>query len=176
MKSLIKIYTDKKQLAKDKEVIRLAEKYLEKAKNNLQTMKILSEINLNIKSRDLLSIPKDYDSDGWIVITGYYAMYTSALSLIAKAGFKSKNHAATLAVLEELFVKKRLLDTSTYLKLKNASFHKEELEKISNARHQREIAQYSITKQTTKDIAERIKKDAYDFVNKVEIILEQWQE
>ena len=38
----------------------------------------------------------------------------------------------------------------------------------SDARHKREIAQYSITKQTTKDIAEKIKKDSYDFINKCE--------
>jgi len=57
--------------------------------------------------------------------------------------------------------------------LKNAVFQKEELEKLSEARHQREIAQYSITKQTTKDIAEKIKKDAYSFVNTVEEILDQ---
>jgi hypothetical protein len=30
---------------------------------------------------------------------------------------------------------------------------------------------YSITKQTTKEIAEKIQKDAYDFVNKIELIL-----
>ena len=36
----------------------------------------------------------------------------------------------------------------------------------------REIAQYSITKQTTKTIAEKIKKDAYDFIDKCEEIVE----
>jgi uncharacterized protein (UPF0332 family) len=39
-------------------------------------------------------------------------------------------------------------------------------------RQKREIAQYSITKQTTKAIAEKIKKDAYDFINKCEEVLE----
>ena len=49
-------------------------------------------------------------------------------------------------------------------------FCKKELEKLSEARHKREIAQYSVTKKTTKDIAEKIRKDAYDFVNKVDSI------
>ena len=57
--------------------------------------------------------------------------------------------------------------------LKSAMFHKEEIEKLSDARHKREIAQYSITKQTTKSIAEKIKKDAYDFVNKCEEIIKK---
>jgi uncharacterized protein (UPF0332 family) len=98
-------------------------------------------------------------------------MYTSALALLAKIGFKSKNHTATLVFLEEFFVKKKLLDDISLSLLKNAMMQKEEIEKLSEARHKREIAQYSITKQTTKDIAEKIKKDAYDFINKCDNIL-----
>ena len=47
-------------------------------------MSLLSDINTNKKARDLLKIPSDYNSDEWVVIAGYYAMYASALSLIAK--------------------------------------------------------------------------------------------
>lgn len=69
-------------------------------------------------------------------------------------------------------LEKKILDENIYLTLKNAVFQKGEIEKISNAREKREIAQYSITKQTTKDIAQKIKKDSYSFVNKCEEILE----
>jgi len=51
-------------------------------------------------------------------------------------------------------------------------FQKEELEKLSEARHKREIAQYSVTKHTTEEIAKKIKQDAYEFVDKVGIIIE----
>jgi len=172
MKGTISFYLEKGQLIKDRNAISLSSEYLKKAKSNLITMKLLSELN-NTKVRELLEIPEDYNSDEWIVITGYYAMYTSALALLAKIGFRSKNHAATLLLLEELFVKKKLLDKKSFLILKGALFQKEEIEKLSDARHKREIAQYSITKETTRSIAEKIKKDAYDFVNKTEqIILE----
>lgn len=166
----IDFYLKKSQIVKDKTVIQLAKKYLNKAKNNLVTMNILSELN-NKKARDLLKIPLDYDSNEWVVIAGYYAMYTSALALLAKIGFRSKNHTATFLILDEYFVRKRLLDETDLFLIKNAHFQKDEIEKLSDARHKREIAQYSITKQTTKEIAEKIRKDAYDFVNKVEIIL-----
>ena len=63
-------------------------------------------------------------------------------------------------------LKKRILDADILVLLKSAMFHKEELEKLSDARHKREIAQYSITKQTTRTIAEKIKKDAYAFIDK----------
>jgi len=159
-------YIKQGQLSRDNSYKNLADKFLQKARQNLVTMSVLSELNDNKKARDLLKIPRDYDSNEWIVVTGYYAMYTAAISLLAKIGYRSKSHTATLCVLEEYFVKKRILDKDILILLTSARFHKEEIEKLSDARHRREIAQYSITKQTTKDIAEEIKKDAYDFVNK----------
>jgi len=167
----IDFYLKNGQIVRDKTIVSLSQKYLEKAKNNLITMRLLSELN-DKKARGLLQIPKDYDSNEWVVICGYYTMYTAALALLAKIGFRSKNHVATILLLEEYFVKKNHLDKKDLLLIENAQFHKEEVEKISDARHKREIAQYSITKQTTKSIAEKIKKDAYSFVNKVQEILE----
>ena len=166
-------YIKQGQLSKDNSYKNLANKFLQKARQNLITMSILSELNNNKKARDLLKTPKDYDSNEWIVITGYYAMYTAAISLLAKVGYRSKNHSATLCVLEEFFVKKKILDQDVLILLKSAILHKEEIEKLSDARHKREIAQYSITKQTTQIIAEKIKKDAYEFINKCEEIIEK---
>lgn len=168
----IKFYLNKGQIVEDPTIKPLAKRYLDKAKNNLVTMKILSDLN-NKKTRDSLEIPSDYDPNEWVAITGYYAMYSSALALLAKIGFKSKNHLATLLALEEYFVKKKILDQTTLSTLKDALFQKNEIEKLSDARHKREIAQYSITKKTTKEIAEKIKKDAYDFVNRCEEILQK---
>lgn len=165
MKNL-KFYMKKERLIKDETVKRLADEYLAKAKNNLITLKILDELQNDKTFRKKHDIPEEYSTYEWVVITGYYAMYTAAISLLAKIGYRSKNHTATFCVLEEFFVKKKILDEDILILLKSAMFHKEEIEKLSDARHKREIAQYSITKQTTKSIAEKIKKDAYDFVNK----------
>ena len=161
------------RLTRDKTIIPKTSSFLKKARTNLITLNFLSELNTNKKIKSLLKIPDDYDSNEWVVITGYYAMYTSALALLAKIGFRSKDHTATLLVLDEYYVKKKLLDKDSFLLIKNALFQKEELEKLSDAKNKREIAQYSITKQTTKDIAEKIKKDAYDFVNKVDSMLSE---
>jgi uncharacterized protein (UPF0332 family) len=166
----IDFYLKERQIVKDKTISILAKRYLEKAKNNLITMNILFSLN-NKKEKELLEVPFNYDPNEWVVIAGYYAMYTAALALLAKIGLRSKNHSATLLILDEYFVKKKSLDERDLSLIKNAQFQKEEIEKISEARHNREIAQYSITKQTTKDIAEKIKRDAHTFVNKVEEIL-----
>ena len=158
-------------ISKDNSVKNLSEKYLQKARTNLITMSLLSEVNTNKKIREILKISPNYDSDEWIVICGYYAMYSAALSLISKIGYKSKNHAATLALLEEFYIKKKILEKETLNIIQNAAISKEEIEKLSEAKHKREIAQYSVTKKTTKEIAEQIKRDAYNFINVVELIL-----
>lgn len=41
--------------------------------------------------------------EDWAVITAYYAMYHSALALLAKIGLESKDHATTAAILEYFF-------------------------------------------------------------------------
>ncbi len=158
-------------ISKDDSVKNLSQRYLEKAKNNLITMQILSEINKNKKARELLKIPMGYNSDEWVVITGYYGMYSSALALIAKIGYKSKNYNGTIILLEEFFIKRKLISKEDLNLLKNAMLQKGEIEKLSEARHKREIAQYSVTKQTTKEIAESIKQDAYNFINKIDFII-----
>lgn len=169
MKNL-KFYLGNGQIVKDKTVVPLAKRYLDKARNSLVTMRILTELK-DKKIKEKLNVSEEYDPDEWVAVIGYYAMYSAALALLAKTGFKSKNHAATIIFLEDYFVKKKILDNSTLLSLKDALLQKEEVEKLSDARQKREIAQYSVTKKTTKEISEKIEKDAYDFVNKCEEIL-----
>ena len=172
MENRIKLLLKRGNIIKDDSFRTLAGKFIEKARTNLITMNLLLELNEDKKVRKLLKIPENYDASEWAVISAYYTMYSSALALIAKIGFKSKTHTATISLLDEFYVKKYLLHKEDLSLISYASLKKEELEQISEARHKREIAQYSVTKQTTKNIAESIKKDAYDFVNKCDKILE----
>jgi len=172
MKKLIKFYIKRGLLVRDDKVKRLTKDYLAKAKTNLITLKILSDVQNDQAFREKYKVSKNYSTYEWITIIGYYTMYTGAISLLAKIGYRSKNHSATLCVLEECFVKKKILDDDVLMLLKSAMFHRDEIEKLSDARHKREIAQYSITKETTKRIAEKIKKDAYDFIDKCEDVIE----
>jgi len=132
-------------------------------------MELLSKAE---KFKDVLALPKDHTADEWVVITAYYAMYMSALSLLAKLGLRSKSHTATAVVLEELFVKRKLLDKSHFENFENLRIQKEEIEMLRDVRDRREIAQYSVTKKTTKDIAEKTKSDARKFVDRAEEIFE----
>ncbi len=128
-------------------------------------MRVLDKTN---SFRDILSIPEDYSPDEWIVVTSYYSMYMAALSVLAKLGYKSKNHSATIVVLEELFVKKSMLERKYLEILKNIKIKKEEIEQLEMVRNRREVAQYSVTKETTRRIAEETMKKADEFVDRME--------
>lgn len=106
MKKSIKFFIKRELLVKDKSVKKLTREYLTKAKNNLTTLKILLEIQENKSIRKELNIPKNYSTYEWVAIIGYYAMYTAARALLSKIGYRSKNHSATIILLEEYFVKK----------------------------------------------------------------------
>ncbi len=58
------------------------------------------------KSKHNLIVMRDLSMLGhtdWLTIVAYYAMYHSALAILSRAGLSSKNHAATIAVLEYFF-------------------------------------------------------------------------
>jgi uncharacterized protein (UPF0332 family) len=143
----------------------IAENYLHKSRNNIITMELLSKAK-NFK--DALELPEDYEPDEWIVITAYYSMYLAALAVLAKVRFKSKNHTATVVALEEIFVRKKLLEKKYLDILRKVKLRIEEIERLEEVRNRREIAQYSPTKETTREIAEKSKFDAHRFVNRME--------
>lgn len=158
-------FINKKLLLKDKTIKNLANDYMEKAKSNIVTMELLSKAT---NFRDILELPSSYDPNEWVVIAAYYSMYIAALSVLAKLGYKSKNHSATSKALEEFFVKKKLLEKEYLEILEKIKIKKEEVEELNKVRDRREIAQYSVTKETTKNIAEETKKDAHKFVDRME--------
>ena len=159
-----------KQLIKDPAVRNLAEPYLKKSRSNLITMEILSKAE---NHKTLLTIPKDHSNDEWVVVVAYYAMYMAALSLIAKVSYRSKSHTATAVDLEEFFVKSSLLEKMHFENFKNIRLRKEEIETLRDVRDRREIAQYSVTKRTTKELAEKTKADAHEFVDRIEEIFDK---
>lgn len=163
----LKWFMNKRLVIKDPTITSLAKNYLQKARNNLITVELLNKTK-NFK--EVLALPDDYDSDEWVVISAYYAMYMAALSLLAKLRYKSSNHSGTIVALEEFFVKKKLLDKEHLIILEKIKLQKDEIEQIEKVRDRREIAQYSVTKEITKNLAEETRQDAHKFINKIEEI------
>jgi uncharacterized protein (UPF0332 family) len=160
-------------LSKDKDVRLLAPKYLERATKNLELMNIISELSNNKEAQNALGLSNDYSNDEWIIITSYYAMYTSALALLAKIGYKSNVHTSTIWAIEKFFIERKILEPE-YLSLLNHAkeqVSKNDVESLSKGKDNRETAQYNVTKGITHSIAEASMKNAYDFVNKARSIV-----
>ncbi|MBU0535791.1 MAG: hypothetical protein KKE20_02415, partial [Nanoarchaeota archaeon] len=138
MQRPIEWFINKKLLMKDRTVKNLAGNYMRKARNNIITMNLMKKA---IEFRDVLGLPADYDPNEWVVISGYYSMYMAALGILARLGYKSKNHTATILALETLLVKKRLLEGDYLIILKRVKIKKEEIEELDRVRDKREIAQ-----------------------------------
>lgn len=162
-------------LAKTPFIQKLTQKFIGKAKNNLVTLSILFDLQSNRIVRDSLNVPEDYDSSEWVVVCAYYAMYMAASAALAKINYKSKNHAATVLALETFLVKKQLLEESYLKMIEKAQLEKEYVDNLDLARDRREIAQYSVTKETTRKIAEEIKEDAYKFVERIEGLIREME-
>lgn len=164
----IQDYLRNKSLVKDLTIKQLSEKYLLKAKSNLITTSILFNANMSEQVRKIIDIPDNYNSDEWVVVSSYYAMYAAALALLAKIGYKSSSHAATILALEKFFVKKELIGQEYLSMLKHAQITQKEVQELASAKDNREIAQYSVTKATAHALAETSRKNAYAFVEKIE--------
>lgn len=160
-------------LVKDNLVKNLTQGYLEKANKNLELMNIISQLGTNKEVQKILNLPDDYSNDEWIIITAYYSMYVSSLALLAKIGYKSDNHTATIIALDKFYVKKEIIGEE-YLAMFNHiknQIDENDIDRLSKGKEDRETAQYNVTKATTHALAEMSMKNAYDFVAKVRSII-----
>ena len=163
-----------KGLSKDATVINLVSRYLERAKKNLELMSIISELSKNREAQKALKLSENYSNDEWVIVTSYFAMYHSALALLAKIGYKSDTHTATIIALEKFFVEKELIGQEYLAMFKHAKdqINKQDIDNLSKGKENREIAQYKVTEAINLAIAEASMKNAYEFVNKIRIIID----
>lgn len=162
-----------KGLRKDEEVVKLVQRYLDRAAKNLELMQIIYELGENKEAQKALKLSEDYSNHEWIIITSYYSMYTSALALLAKIGYRSDTHTATIFALEKFFIKEEFIEPEYLAMFKHAQtqISEQDVDNLSKGKENREIAQYKVTEATTHAIAEASMKNAYSFVNKIRNII-----
>lgn len=140
--------------------------HIKKADHNLVVMTDLSELK----------------HEDWVVIAAYYSMYHASLSLLLKIGLSSKEHAATVAVLEYFFGEKigrKLLEKFNSLKeekdkLEAITIQEKYINYLWEIKRARENVQYgvNISYKENKDIMEH----ARNFVNKIKLVAEELNE
>ncbi len=143
--------------------------YLKKTDHNLNFANWIFE-----KHKD--EIPETFGNEtfyDWIINIYYYAIYHSALALISKDGYNSKNHSATLCFLIYHYYHLQKTLGKEDFELVASSLSKEDIEVLGSSKELRERASYNVHELFEKKLAEQIRKSTIDFVNKVKSILEK---
>ncbi len=172
LKRKISGYLRKEQLLKRYEYKKLEKPFLAKARKNYTVANVLFRISEHDELKKVLSMPHDFNTYEWVIIVSYYGMYMSTLATIAKLGFKSKSYAATIAVLENYYVRKEKLEAKHVDNLSKAYTLSEKLiTKLIETKSRRETAQYDATPAISKENATAVLADAEEFITKVEEVL-----
>lgn len=172
LKRKIEQYMKKGQLSQSDEHKKLEKSFSAKSRKNFAVANLLFKISEHEDTRKILNLSADFEMYDWVIAVVYYAMYTSSLSALAKLGYKSKSHAATIAVLRRYFVKKQALEAEDIDKLAEAHALSEQLiTKLIQTKIKRETAQYDATPLVTREIAKSALDDAEEFITKIEEIL-----
>ncbi len=176
LKKQIDAFLKRGQLLKNEEYKRLEKPYLTKARKNFTIANLMNSISEQEDMKKMLNLSSDFEMYDWVIIVSYYAMYSSALSALAKLGFKSKNHAATISVLEDSYIEEnkngKNLDVKDIHKLTKAYALSEQLIiKLIEIKTKRETAQYDATPSITKEMANSALSDTDEFITKIEEVL-----
>jgi uncharacterized protein (UPF0332 family) len=179
LKKKIGSYLRKGQILQEEEHKKLEKPFLAKSRKNFSVANLLFKISEQEDIRKLLNLTSDFEMYDWVIIVSYYAMYTSALAALAKLGFKSKSHAATITVLEHHYIPEekdknnnKALEQKDLHKLVKAYAISEQLiTKLIQTKTKRETAQYDATPSITREMAKSSLDDADEFITKIEEIL-----
>lgn len=185
LRAKIDRYLKREQLFKGDEHKKLEKPFLTKSRKNFSVANLLFKISEQEDMRKLLNLASDFEMFDWAIIVSYYAMYASALAALAKLGFKSRSHAATITVLQHHYIpeekdkdngksedKTKILGQTDIHKLVKAYAISEQLiTKLIQTKTRRETAQYDATPSITREMAKSSLDDADEFITKIEEIL-----
>lgn len=110
------------------------------------------------------------DYSDWVIVGCYYACYHTALAMIQKKGFNSKNHDATLCLLIKYYYKDKLSDADL-MALNNMFLDNQEILFYVQTKDEREKASYSTRINFDKKIVNELKIKTLLFVNKCKEVL-----
>ncbi len=141
----------------------LAEGHIRKADHNLVVMTDLGKMG----------------HEDWIVIAAYYAMYQSALALLAEIGLESKEHATTATVLEYFFgehLSREMISAFNEMKgrLYAVTIGERYIDCLWKIKRDREAVQYRIS--IGYDETAAAMSNARDFVTKIKLVISELDE
>jgi len=144
-------------------------KHINKAVSNLDLANfILEEHNFSIKEK--LPNRKYYD---WCITIYYYSIYHISLALLAKLGYKSNSHFATLAAITLFYYHKDnvLKKEDIDFLLEKINLEEKDIDFVIESKDLRERACYGVDELFDISIAKMLQRETADFVNKIKGLL-----
>ena len=169
----IERYLQKEQLLKKEEYAQLEKPFLKKARKSFSVANLMFKISEQDEFKKTLALSQDFETYEWVIVVSYYSMYVSALAALARQGFKSKSHTATIIVLEYYNIHQhKNLEVKHIQQLTKAYTLSEDLiNKLIQTKTKRETAQYDATPSISRENAVSALADADEFITKIEEIL-----
>ncbi len=171
----IEQYLKRGQLVKDEGNLKLEVPFTNKARKNLLVANLILRISQDTKLKKRLNITPDFEMYEWVINISYYAMYIASLAAIAKLGYRSRSHHATITILEYNYVYlQKGLEIKHLTKLTKAyALNDYLLTTLLRTKTRRESAQYEATPLIAKENALSSVEDADEFITRIEEILIQ---
>lgn len=173
LKTKIEGYFNSGDLRKDSTVTVLVKYHIDKARHNIETGFLLMESSKDRNIKKRLKISDDYIGYDWVISCGYYAMFHAATAALTKIGIKAQSHESLIEGLEYYFVfGEKVMESEDIDKIKHAKKLDEKyVNRMWATKSKRNTAQYKADSVILQKDAEKIYKNAIDFVNTLEFLI-----
>ena len=173
LKIKVKGYFDNGDLRLDPTITALVKYHVDKARHNIETGSLLIEVSEDKESKKRLKISTDYIGYDWAISCGYYAMFHAATTAMAAIGIKAQSHESLIEGLEYHFVfKEKVIESEDIEKIKSAKRLDEKyVNRMWATKSKRNTAQYKVDSVIAQKDAEKIYRNAIDFVDTLESLI-----
>jgi len=131
------------------------------------------EVSKDGESKKRLKVSTDYIGYDWTISCGYYAMFHAATAALAAIGIKAQSHESLIEGLEYHFVfKEKTIESKDIEKIKSAKRLDEKyVNRMWATKSKRNTAQYKADSVIAQKDAEKIYRNAIDFVDTIESLI-----
>ena len=173
LKIKVKGYFDNGDLKVDPTIMVLVKYHIDKARHNIEIGSLLMEVSEDKESKKRLKVSTDYIGYDWTISCGYYAMFHAATAVLAAIGIKAQSHESLIEGLEYHFVlKEKAIESKDIEKIKSAKRLDEKyVNRMWATKSKRNTAQYKADSVIVQKDAERIYRNAIDFVDTIESLI-----
>ena len=173
LKIKVKGYFDNGDLKVDSTITVLVKYYVDKARHNIETGSLLMEVSEDEEVKKRLKVRADYIGYDWTISCGYYAMFHAATAALAAIGIKAQSHESLIEGLEYHFVcKEKAIESRDIKKIKSAKRLDEKyVNRMWATKSKRNTAQYKADSAIAQKDAEKIYRNAIDFVDTIESLI-----